>query len=375
MKPSPEYELIRLAARAMLDPERAEQFREAAQGPLDWTEVYVLAHYHRLVPVFEAHLQEFAPDAAPEEVREAMRHHVRSRALLILFLTSEMTRVGRALDEAGIEHIVLKGPSLAEAYGGAARRPFVDNDLYIRRSDFGAVNEVLLDLGFGKEKRRPFQESGYLFIHGEYSFGRRVGEMISTVDLHTDIVPFGYSYHEPFEALYGRSRGLVLAGHEVRVLSWGDLFLALSVNALKDQWNRLRLASDLAEVGIQIEDWEEVFATAARCRSRRILNTGILVATREVGARFPEPVVRRAQGDAHAVRMAEEIGVHLPRFHEDRVMNSADRARLILQIQDGVLGQLRYLAYVVARRVTEPFIATDERTEGASAPRTVAAET
>ena len=225
----------------------------------------------------------------------------------------------------------------------------------VRRADFKKVGEALLDIGFNRRKRGPLQTAGYLFVHGEYTFGRAIGTQISTADIHTDLVPVGYPYQVSFETLLSRSRSLDMAGTPVPVLSWEDLFIALCVNALKDQWNRLRLASDLAEVGTLV-DWNTVQDRATKGRCRRAVRLAVLVAVDEVDAEFPEAVVADARSDARAVELAEQIRVHLRTFHEAHVLKGQDRARLNLLAQDDVRAQVRYSSYVALRRMTEWFV-------------------
>lgn len=352
---SPEYAFVRLLARARLTASQADELRQRAED-VDWRGVLGLAAHHRLLPLLWVHLSEHAQDAAPEEVVGALHRHARSTAVDVLFLSSEMARIARRFQEERVPFLVLKGPSLAEAYGGIAQRPFVDNDLLVRRSDFGRVEQTLLDLGFRRRKRSQRQLDGYLYVHGEYTFGRTVGDRVSTVDVHTSVTPRGYAYRGGVDDLEGRARTIHVSNEAVRALSWEDLFLALCVNALKDQWNRLRLASDLAEVGAFVDDWEGLERRAAEVGSLRAYRIGVLVATDEVGASFPEAVVTRARADRTAVGLAADVRAHLRTFHEERVMGSRDRARLVLQAQDGARGRARYLAYVAVRRLTERLV-------------------
>lgn len=352
--PSAEYHLLQLVARAELPPERIAAFREQADD-VDWTTVLDLAAYHRLVPLLYVHIRDHASDLAPEGVQSLLRAAAMSRTVQVLFLSSEMKTMAHRLRQEGIPFLVLKGPSLAEAFGDMSRRPFVDNDLLVRREDFRRVGEALQGLGFNHRRRGPLQSAGYLFVHGEYTFGRAVGTQISTADIHTDLVPVGYPYQVSFETLLDRSRSLEVAGALVPVLSWEDLFLALCVNALKDQWNRLRLASDLAEVGTLV-DWDVVQERATRGRCRRAVRLAVLVATDEVDAEFPEPVLADARSDKRALDLARQIRIHLRTFHEAHVLEGKDRARLNLLAQDDVRAQVRYSAYVALRRLTEWFV-------------------
>ena len=354
--PLPAYEVVRLSSRATLSDERAGRLRDAAAQVDSWEEVYALGGYHRALPLIYTHVRTWAPD----DVVGALHSYVQRRAIDVLFLSSEMARIARRFDEAGVPFLTFKGPSLAEAYGSTARRPYVDNDLLIAPGDFGAAAELLAELGFGKRSRSPLRQAGYLHVHGEDTFSRTAGPMVSTVDLHTRLVPVGYPYHGPFEALHARSRTLDLAGASVPTFAWDDLFLALAVNALKDQWNRLRLATDLAETGRFVQDWGALLERAERTRCRRALHVGVLVTTETVGGEFPEPVVASARADRRAVRLADRIADRLPMAHTEPVMGGADRLRFTLLSPDGLRGQAQYLAYVGVRRVLDPFVANTD---------------
>lgn len=354
LTPSAEYHLLQLIARAELSPERVAAFRERA-GDVEWEAVLELAAYHRLVSLLYVHIRDHASDLAPDDVQTVLRNTAMSRTVQVLFLSSEMKRIAMRLEQDGIPFLVLKGPSLAEAFGDMSRRPFVDNDLLVRRADFKQVGEALIDIGFNHRKRGPLQTAGYLFVHGEYTFGRAIGTQISTADIHTDLVPVGYPYQVSFETLLSRSRPLEMAGMPVPVLSWEDLFIALCVNALKDQWNRLRLASDLAEVGTLV-DWSIVQERARRGRCRRAVRLAVLVSVDEVDAEFPEAVVADARSDARAVDLAEQVRLHFRTFHEAHVLEGKDRARLNLLAQDDIRAQIRYSSYVALRRMTEWFV-------------------
>ena len=140
------------------------------------------------------------------------------------------------------------------------------------------------------------------------------------------------------------------------MLGWDDLFLALSVNALKDQWDRLRLATDLAEVATRVGDWDRIAADAARFRCLRALNLAVLVAAGEVAGAFPEAVLRRARQDGRARALAAHVGASLAASDAGHEASVRDRVRLNLLVQDGVRGQLRYVGYAAARRVTERWV-------------------
>ncbi|WP_420457512.1 nucleotidyltransferase family protein [Rubrivirga sp.] len=349
-----EFELIRLGARAELGPEQAQAFHDLAAGALDWDRVLSLGAHHRVLPLLYVHLRDYA-EHVPADVFEALRTYVQQSTVHVLFLTAETARIAHRFEADGVPFLVLKGPSLAKAYGSVGKRPFVDIDLLISRESFPLVERALLDLDFNERKRSGAQQSAYLSVHGEYTFGRQKDGFASTVDVHTRLVPFGLSYAPSFDHVLSRSRDLEAGGATVPVLSWEDLFLALAVNALKDQWNRLRLATDLAEVGGLVEDWEAVRDRARRDGALRTLYLGVLVASGAVGATFPPSLLDDARRDRRAVLLARDVEGYLVTSGRDTSRTWAERVRLNTLVQDGPRGWLRYASYAAARRLSEPF--------------------
>lgn len=353
---SDEFELIRRAARAHLSPDETAALDRAAAGPLDWAKVMRLGAYHKTLPLLYAHLRDH-PEMPPAAT-EWLRAWVWKLSTHVLFLSSEMARIARRFSELDIPYLILKGPSLSPAYGGVSKRPFVDNDVLVRRGDFGRVEQALTELGFNERKRSDWQQAGYLSVHGEYTFGRSVGELGSTVDVHTRLVPVGYSYAPDLGRLTERSRSIDVAGESVPALSWDDLFLALSVNALKDQWDRLRLVSDIAEVARHVTDWDGIAATATRNGVRRALHLAVLLATDLVDADIPQDVVARAQQDRRSVRLSQSVQQAMVEAEGQTLSSLSHRIKLNMLVQDGLAGQLRYTAYTALRRATERLVAT-----------------
>lgn len=347
-----EFETVRLASAPVLDEARRSAIEAAVgEGP-DWKRLLHLAGHHRLLPLLFSHLRD-SDARVPEDVLAALKGYVRAQSIDVLHLTSEMALIGRRFEEDGIPYLVLKGPSVTAAYGEISLRPFSDNDLLVQRSDFAEVERALLGIGFNERKRGDRQQAGYLLVHGEYTFGRSVGEFVSTVDVHTRVVPFGLSYGPAFADLQARGRQVGVAGHDVPVLDWADLFVTLSVNALKDQWNRLRLASDLVAVGKMVEDWREVEDRARHEGVARAVRLAVAVSTEIAGAGIPPPVVERARRDARVETLKGRVVPFLASSHETPVRPGLARARFHMLAQDGLAGRARYVGYAAARRLTE----------------------
>lgn len=361
-EPSPEYDAVRLAAAASFGDAEAAEMAALLSADLDWEKLYAEAVHHRLQARLYTRMQQCGATES-EDYRRLLRTLQRSvpaQVALSLFLTSEMAHLARALDAAALPYLVLKGPTLAEAYGGIGTRPFVDNDLLIRRSDFDRADAVFVAAGFQRRNKPPGRLAGYLYIHGEVTYGRQVASQISTLDVHTALVPPGLSYGETFEALHRRARPLPVGGAEVPALSWEDLLTALAVNGLKDHWSRLRLVSDVAAVVPFVSDWTALLDRAKKAGALRSIHLGLLLAAYEARAALPPEVLRRAEADKQAVALARWMGAYLRALTTDGLMDLRARARLTLRVQDGLKGQLKYGAFVLLRRVTERYVDPSE---------------
>lgn len=358
--PSPEYEAIRLASSARFGDDEGERLRALVGRELDWDRLFYEATYHGVQPVVYSRLRLLVePDARVAGLERAIRllhQHVSARTAYSLFLAAEMARLAGGLARESVPFLVLKGPSLADAYGGFARRPFVDNDLLIRRADFNRLGVVLESLGFHRRARTPLRLAGYLYIHGEFSFSRTLTGQVSTVDVHTAVVPPGLPYQERFETLLGRGRMVGVGGTDVPVLSWEDLLIALSLNGFKDQWYRLRLVADVAATARMVSDWDAVFQRTDAARSRRMLTVALLLAVREGGLVLPAPILSRIEADPAAVRLSEWTRQKIQISSSAGTLPWADRVRLNMRSQDSVTGRVRYALFSAVRRITEAYV-------------------
>ena len=216
-------------------------------------------------------------------------------------------------EREGLSVIAMKGPVLAQSvYGGIALRPFVDLDLVIDRARFGEAERVLTAEGYQCRALTPFQKRSYLFIHGQFTFWRRMASMgsaLSVVDLHTAMMPPGYSYTEDFDSLVGRSRMMRFGTSEVRTLEPVDLLEVLCYHGFKNRWDRLKYIADVAELLRATPDlsWDAVYARARAMRSRRVLWLGLSLAEQVLDAPLPERVRRDVRADRHVVSLSRDL--------------------------------------------------------------------
>lgn len=221
-----------------------------------------------------------------------------------LFLAGELPALLDRLDEAGVETIAYKGPTLAlAAYGSLALRPFGDLDLVVRERDFARAKAVLAAAGF-----TPAIDDFAAVRHlsHEQAFEARSGRL--QVDLHgrlfsRELFPVAL---EPFLS----RRVVVRVGErEIATLRTEDLLVVLCEHAHKHLWTRLVWLADLAHLSAARADldWEATRELARATGSRRVLGIGLVLAAELLAAPVPEAVLAWCRSDAAVVKLSAEV--------------------------------------------------------------------
>src|ERR1019366_9610419 len=116
----------------------------------DWTEVVDLAALHGVLPLLYQRLTTGAcPPTVPERVLQRLRDGFLMNGAKNALLFRELAQVLRALEQANIPVIVLKGAHLAASvYIHMAVRTMGDIDLLVGRNDLEKSVSRLGDLGY-----------------------------------------------------------------------------------------------------------------------------------------------------------------------------------------------------------------------------------
>lgn len=367
LKDRVEHELLLLCSRTSLEDAHFERIEELLRtGEVHWGHLITTAAHHGVDGLLYRALRNANDDLLSQEHMAWLQGKIGARSAHSLVLLQVLGRLIGLFERESLRVIPVKGPVLAlSVYGGIAVRPFVDIDLVVRPSDFVHLERVLREQGYGCRALSDFQKASYLFIHKQYTFWGRVTDMgraSVALDVHTAIMPPGYSYMEDFDALWARSRELTIGGNEARALAPEDLLMVLCYHGFKNRWDRLKYVCDVAEVlrAYPAMDWDAILRRAEAMRSRRVLELGLFLATSLLDAPLPEDV-RRDVMEARWVRgLGHDIMERLPRQPFMRVEPYWDRVRLNILGQDSLMGGVRYGAYAAARRVSELYIPEKE---------------
>src|SRR4051794_17940646 len=117
----------------------------------------------------------------------------------------------KALESAGLEALLMKGPAIAaRLYGPGEHRPYVDCDLLIPAASESRVSDVLRDLGFTPDPGFGVPDPGVADQH-EWHRGT------DHVDLHGSLVGVGIRPSDVWPILSGDCDFLTVTNHQVRI--------------------------------------------------------------------------------------------------------------------------------------------------------------
>jgi hypothetical protein len=237
-------------------------------------------------------VEDGALDLSEEQWRELVEAQ-RLQMCRALKIEGALVAIHDSLVEAGIEYVVLKGPSLAHcAYEDPSLRPFGDLDLLVRTTDWDAASEILGKAGF--ERAHPEAREGFHASFGKALVHSR-GDGVE-VDLHRRLVvgPHGLCA-DPGE-LFSGVQSFELGGRRLPRLADTWLFLHVCMHAALGTRAPLLLAlRDVLEVArMDGVDWSLVEERANSWKLRAVVPYAVGAASDLLGAPPPETCHRVA---------------------------------------------------------------------------------
>lgn len=265
----------------------------AAGETFDWELVSRRALEERIAPLLHSVLdaERFAPAAVHRQWEEAYLATARRN----LFLFHELEEALAALNEAGVDVLVLKGAALAETlYGNIAVRPLVDFDLLVRRGQAAQALKVLGDLGYRRAGIEP--HAGIALLHENEILLRKEGRMDVHLELHWSLFDSPhYQERLPMAWFWESATPASIGDREARILCAEAQLLHLCGHLmLHHRGNELLWLHDVAELLCAYEGriaWSTVLEKAVACELVLPLQQIISVVVAEWGAPVPAGVL------------------------------------------------------------------------------------
>ena len=201
---------------------------------------------------------------APADVR---------RAVANLLVDQTTIRISRAFAAAAIEHILLKGPVIADwLYDEDEVRGYDDSDLLVAMRDWDRAVGVLSLMGF-RERLAPMRHPRMEGIRSDAWCSDEPAE--ADVDLHATLDGLEADPAVVWRALWeGRAEHSV-AGRSIAVLGAGARTLHVALHAAQHRDGRALADLGRAVERVGVETWASAADLADRLGGRAALNAGL----------------------------------------------------------------------------------------------------
>jgi hypothetical protein len=304
----PELTLLRIVARLELTPSEKTVLHDVLAAPLNWEYLVLSAGWHGLKPLLFHHLAQCDAAAVPSTILESLRADCREIALRNLAIATKLNEVSAHLRAQQIDHIVFKGPLLAESYyGNWALRVSHDIDLIVPPAMLVAASGALGDIGFRDKHRYSAAQQAASFRYGfEHSFSTAEG---LDLDLHWRVVPRFSSHSLAMEGIWQRVMLTRFFDRELPTFCPADLLVALCLHAGQHEWLHISHFCDMAQV-LRVHpdlDWDVVRSHLGDSNTTRIVSIGLLLLRKHWPVSLPADMKAMLSDDPHVARLADRI--------------------------------------------------------------------
>lgn len=304
---SPEWAALLQCA----SPHSDSSILSALLSKVSWPALVTLAEAHGITSLLASSVAQLQENLVPPEFAHKIRELHRAQVLSALQMTAELFRLADQFRDAGLDTVLVKGPTLAlRAYGDTAARQYGDLDFLVRQKDIRCATELMISAGYKPEIAVESLSSQK--IPGQYLFVRIAAPLL--VELHTERTMRYFPRGLPIDEFFARRQLVSVDGHHIPALAIEDELLLICIHGAKHLWERLSLVADVAalvtrQTGL---NWERSFAAARAIGAERMLHTGLLLAGNLLHAALPQNVQARLQSDRSASQLAAKIATWLP---------------------------------------------------------------
>src|SRR5256714_1788619 len=339
----PEWRLLLACASECWDSTQQSTIRQILQEEIDWTAFVRSAVSHNVASLVGSTLARTVPESVPENMLDAFRRTAEYTHLKNSTSLEELSRIIRALTDAGIETITFNGPVLgARAYAAQNLRIYSEPNFLVRDSDVAAAIAALYELGYHRQKQLTTGQLDFVrYLQGRETLQNRKPDM--GVHICTRVTRIQLMPAIDHEGLWQRATAMPLSGHSVVRFSPEDELFVLAISNRLDQSIRLDWVCDIAGMITSHRglDWPAIIKRARDQACLRTVLLAVSLARTFLGARVPDNIVTAARTDPvtnkmvlRAVRNANEL----------RGTRIDDNFSLdLLRLQDGFTGRADYL--------------------------------
>ena len=251
----------------------------------EWATVPELARRHGISGAVAIALS--GREDTPAAVRTTLAASRNLDAIHALQSISELQRIVRALEAAGVAAVTLKGPALAQwLYGDATRRRFADLDVLVAPGDRDRAYIALQSLGYELPSGMPRDVART--IYGALGAWPLCGGGSFPLDLHWRLAHARFPAPVTVQQVIADSSSLEIGGRMVRVPSPTHAALLTLLHAAKHLWCTLELVAAIAALTRRSDvDWAQVRRLAEDAHAWNGCAAGLSLAADLLGADIP----------------------------------------------------------------------------------------
>ncbi len=276
-----------LVACLLADGEAVVDARLAGLAARQWEQLPPAAAYHRVVGA--AFLGLRASPHTPPDVLDALRVGHEALVRRHLLSTSVLDDLGVVLRRAGVDHVFVKGPVLADAvYPRPDLRDYRDLDVFVRRAHFRRTLEAIESSGSVLIERN--WELVLHLLKGELNLVTPPGVV---VDLHWSLLysdELRRSFRWDDERVIDRGQSIELGRMSVRAPDPTDQLLHLCLHAGLAGCHRLGWLQDIRLAATRtLIDWPVLWRRADEAGLRLVVSVALDHTNRCFGLELPVP--------------------------------------------------------------------------------------
>lgn len=306
----PELDLLFLCSRTNLNQKMEEKILSLLKEDIDWNFFLKTSVEHNVFQLVQLVLNSFLNDIIPEDVLQLMKKKYAENVLHNFLLLKELLKILDLFESHQISVIPYKGPTLSIwGYGGIEFRQFGDIDLFIKKSDFYKIKNLLISQNyFPQYYMDRNNERLHLKFQHELKFIHKKTKQ--AIEIHWKFSGLCTHFKENPNQIFNFDNltKIQINNYEVFTFLAEDLFLILCIHAGGHKWSRLLWLCDLNEI-IQRNpnlNWEKIFNNAEKLGILRILQVSLILVVEILDTKIPTKIINKLN-EKDAILVAIQI--------------------------------------------------------------------
>ncbi|MES9937981.1 MAG: nucleotidyltransferase family protein [Sedimenticola sp.] len=303
---SSEITLLLAACRPEPD-NRIDPLLQTLADDIDWTRLIETSLTHSVAGLLCNTLLKTDQSLVPEDIRDAAAIFLEQAERDNQEAADQLVHILITLDDAGIEAIPFKGPTLAvSTFGKLNLRSFADLDFLIRSNKIEPCLNKLKDAGFKQNiNLTRKQRAAFLSYSGQdvlYGHG-------TPLEPHWAFAPNTLAINIDYAGIFQRASKKSFNNSAILSLSPEDELIALCIHGSKENWKKLKWVADVAwHIRRHPDmDMQGLFSLSETQGVARMVRTGMILASKLLKETLSDTARNWIDKDAIALKLANHL--------------------------------------------------------------------